>query len=192
MNVNTTYVNILQDNNQGNIQLNYKRRLKELLLQNISNIEFIKPVKKNEPEKICSTKQKDEIVDSILENINSNYHDVFQAARLIRDDVLRTENWKFTGSSDNYQPPFLVKTCIRWIISGPSTGIESERRTKSIDIGVDNLTQIVAQAVKMKRQMLYKPAKNSTKDFYQTKETPVTVGLGLYIHKKQEVRRYLI
>ena len=56
-NVNTTYVDILQDNNQGNIQLNYKRHLNELLLQNIPNIEFIN-VKKNEPEKICSTKQK--------------------------------------------------------------------------------------------------------------------------------------
>ena len=36
------------------------------------------------------------------------------------------------------------------------------------------MTQIVVQAVKSKRQMSYKPAKNSTKD----------VGLGLYIHKK--------
>ena len=116
--------------------------------------------------------------------INYNYHDVVQAARLIRDDILKTENWKFTGSFDNYQPPLLLKTFIRWIIAGPNTEIESERRTKSIDIGVDNLTQIVTQAVKNKRQMSHKPAKNSTKDFYQTKETPVTVGLGLYIHKK--------
>ena len=150
-NVNTTYVNILQDNNQGNIQLNYKRHLKELLLENIPNIEFIKPVKKNEPEKICSTKQKDEIVGSTFENINSNYHDVFQAARLIRDGILKTENWKFTCSFDNYQLPLFLKTFIRWIIAGPNTEIESERRTKSIDIGVDNLTQIVAQAVKSKR-----------------------------------------
>ena len=52
-NVNTTYVNILQDNNQGNIQLNYKRHLKGLLLESIPNIEFIMAVKKNEPEKIC-------------------------------------------------------------------------------------------------------------------------------------------
>ena len=121
---------------------------------------------------------------STFENINSNFHDVFQAARLIRDDILKTENWKFTGSFENYQAPLLLITFIRWIIAGPNTEIESERRTKSIDIGVDNLTQIVAQAVNRKRQMSYKPAKNSTKDFYQTKETPVTVGLGLCIHKK--------
>ena len=78
------------------------------------------------------------------------------------------ENWKFTGSFDNYQAPLLFKTFIKWIITGPNNEIESDKRGKSMNKNVDSLTQILSEAVKSKRQMKYKPSKIGTKkNFHQ-------------------------
>ena len=45
--INTTYINLLQDNNHADRNPNYKRYLKQLILDNISYAEFIKPRRKN-------------------------------------------------------------------------------------------------------------------------------------------------
>ena len=67
-NINNTYINLLQDNNHADINPNYKRYLKQLILEIIPYVEFIKPRRKNESEKLCSTKERNNIIDTALEN----------------------------------------------------------------------------------------------------------------------------
>ena len=43
---------------------------------------------------------------------------------------------------------------------------------------------MISQAIKSERQIRYKPNSETERGFYQTKETPTGVGLGLLIHKK--------
>ena len=43
---------------------------------------------------------------------------------------------------------------------------------------------MIYQATKSDSQLRYKPTSDSNKTFYNTKETPFSVGLGLLIHKK--------
>ena len=53
-NVNNTYIELLKDNNCTDIKTNYKPYLKQLIKDNISIAEFIKPNQKNCPKKICT------------------------------------------------------------------------------------------------------------------------------------------
>lgn len=72
---------------------NYKRYLKHLILENISDVEFMK----NEPGKICSSKKKYDIVDFALEKSISDNLRIFEAAKLVCNNVIAAKSWKFTG-----------------------------------------------------------------------------------------------
>jgi len=183
-NINTTYINLLQDNNHpSEIKNNNKRYLKRIILENIPDVEVIKPRRKNVPERLCSTKEKDAIVGDALENVSDNLQHIFQAAKLVRKDIFEAEPWNFTGSFDNYKPPEMLQTLIKWIIVGPNTGVETVQRTASIDQTVENIAQIVCQSVKTDRQVRYHGTGDNSKNYHSRKETPFSVGLGLLVHK---------
>ena len=67
-NINTTYINLPQDNNHADINPNYTRCLKQLILENIPYVKFIKARRKNVSEKLRSTKERNNIIDTALEN----------------------------------------------------------------------------------------------------------------------------
>ena len=109
-NINTTYINLFQDNNHADINSNYKRFLKQLILENIPYVEFIKLTRKNESEKLCSTKEKDNVIDTALENAKDNMSNIFETARSIRKNIIKARPWKFDGSFKNYSAPEMLQT----------------------------------------------------------------------------------
>ena len=46
------------------------------------------------------------------------------------------------------------------------------------------ISQLVLQAVKTKRQVDYKQQEQLSDEYYVTKETPLSVGLGLHMYNK--------
>ena len=80
-NINTTCIILLQNNNHADINPSYKRYLTQLILGNIPYVEFIKLSRKNELEKFCSTKQRNDIIDTALENAKDNMSNIFETAR---------------------------------------------------------------------------------------------------------------
>ena len=160
-NINTTYINLLNDNKHSDIGINYKRYLEQLIIENIPDIEFIKPTHQNESEKLCDTQKKHAIVDSALENVSDDLHHIFEAAKAVRKDLLTHTPWIFTGSFEDYVVPDMLSTLIKWIVVGQVTGIETTSRKGQVDRTVKTLTQIVSQAVKSNRQMSYKPKKTA-------------------------------
>ena len=182
-NINLSYINLLKDNNYDNMGTNYKRYLKQLIGENIPNIEFIKPRCQNESEKICSSKTKNDIVDAALENLSDDLSHIFKTAKLVRKSLEKFPSWKYTGSFDDYHSPEILKNLIKWIIIGPSIGIDTGQRKGMIDQNVENISQIILQSVKSNRKLNYAQRSTNTKS-YCTKETPFAVGLGLLIHKK--------
>ena len=117
-NINTTYINLLQENNRADINPNYKRYLKQLILKNIPYVVFIKVRQKNESEKLCSTKERNNIIDTALENAKDNMSNIFETARSIRKNIIKARPWKFDGSFENYSAPEMLQTLIKWIIAG--------------------------------------------------------------------------
>ena len=144
-NVNNTYIELLKDNNCTDIKTNYKPYLKQLIKDNISFAEFIKPNQKNCPEKICTKSQKDCIVDSALECKTDIYDQIFETAMLIRKEVNANKSRKFEGTFDDYQEPDMLHSLLNWIIRGPKRCLASQKRELQLDTTVNNITQRFAK-----------------------------------------------
>ena len=91
----------MKDNNCTDIETNYKPYYKQLIKDNISIAELIKPNQKNCLEKICTKSQKDCIVDSALECKTDIYDQIFETAMLIRKEVNANKSWIFEGTFDD-------------------------------------------------------------------------------------------
>ena len=187
-NINNTYINLLQDNNHADINPNYKRYLKQLILENNPYGEFIKPRRKNESEKLCSAKERNSIIDTALENAEDIMSNIFEIVRSISKNIIKAKPSKFDDSFENYSAPEMLRTLIKWIIAGPRNELETEKRKQYIDQTANNITQLIYPATKSDSQLRYKPTSDSNKAFYNTNETLFSVSLGLLIHKKTRTK----
>ena len=110
-NVNIAYINLLKENHHPTINESYRRYLKQLLSENVADIEFIKPVRtnvadiefikpvrKNESERICLTKFVHETVDKHYFNTSDQINTLYNAAKIIREEVLFNKAWEFEGN----------------------------------------------------------------------------------------------
>ena len=125
-NINNTYINLHQDNNHADINPNYKRYLKQLILENNPYGKFIKPRRKNESEKLCSAKEGNNIIDTALENVKDNMSNIFEIVRSIRKNIIKAKPSKFDDSFENYSAPEMLQTLIKWIIAGPRNELRKE------------------------------------------------------------------
>ena len=181
--VNTTYKNILLENGLDNkfIKENYKKYLKGLIEENIPAAKFVRSFRLIEPEKICSdATQRQALENAVSQNTSDDLNLLFQAAKLIRAEISKEEEWTFQGTFENFQMPKLLYTLIKWIIVEPHMELQSEIREGRIDNTVSVLTQVIMQTFKTTRQVNYKPkCETNEKAFYDKRETPLNVGLGL-------------
>ena len=76
----------------------------------------------------------------------------------------------------------MLETFVNWVVTGPQDTMNSDIRSQRLKQEVSRLSRILIQSIKTKRQMQY--SKASSTGFYQNKQTPFNVGLGLYIHEK--------
>ena len=116
----------MKDSNCSNIKINYRPYLKQLIKDNISFAEFIKPNQKKCPEKTCTKRQKDCTVDSALECKTDIYDQIFETAMLIKKEVNANESWKFESTFDDYQDQDMLHSLLNWVISGPKRCIASK------------------------------------------------------------------
>ena len=143
-NVNNTYIELLKDNDLTDIKNNYKPYLKQLIKDNISFAELIKPNRKKCPEKICTKSQKDCIVDAVLKCKTDINDQVSETAMLIRKEVNANKWWKFEGTFDDHQEPdIMLHSLLNWIIRGPERCLASQNRKLQLDTTVNNITQII-------------------------------------------------
>lgn len=185
--INKRYKQLLQENGmcENDMKENYKPYLKELITNNIPNAKFIKSLRVNEPENILTDDTETGVVDAAVKR--SNYDEmnlVYEVASLVRKELLQEKQWKFTGSFTNFTVPKLLSTLLKWILIGPSVDLNENNDNKELTKTVSSISQVVMQAVKTKRQVQYSSKENSNRSSYSTKETPLSVGLGLFLHQK--------
>ena len=152
-NVNVTYINLLMENHHTPVKENYRRYLKQLLSENIPDIEFIKLVRKNESERICSTNLIHKSVDKYYHNINDQIKTIYNAAKIIREEILSKEAWEFKGTFSDYEPCKLLEPFLKWIITGPQNTMNSDTRNHEVKQDISRLSQIISQCTKTKRQI---------------------------------------
>ena len=120
-----------------------------MIKDNISIAEFIKPIQKNGPEKICTKSKKDYIVDSALECKTDKYGQIFETAMFIRKEVNANKSWKFEGTFNDYQEPDMLHSLLNWIIKGFKRCVASRNRELQSDTAVKNITQLICQNLKV-------------------------------------------
>ena len=145
--VNTTYNNLLGNSTEEHV--NHKRYLKQLLLEKINNIVFARPKSRREAEIICSKTSHVEAIES-YRNSPDEFNELFDAASLVRKDILENQSWNFSGNFDGYELPVTLKSLLQWIIIGPKSNIDMcPKKKEAIDITVRNMGEIIVNQLKL-------------------------------------------
>ena len=139
---------------------------------NIINAKFIKnknPSKLN----ICSTDTNVEAFDIAMKK-TQNVNDILQVAKIIRKELTENTRWKFKRTFQTFTLPPLLNKLVQWILSYRN----SAENVTSI------VTQIIYQSFQTRRQVNYQSKTETSRVITSNIETPLNVGLFLYVHQK--------
>ena len=183
--VNSMYREILLENGEyaENLASNYKKYIKDLIQDNIPEIVFAKSNQKNKPDKLMTNLTHAEAINIYTET-TANENDVkalWKLAKSVRSEVL-SQKWEFTGNFKSYDSPTLLSTFLKWVLLGPHTeNSNKSQRSPAIEKLMHTTAQFVSQNIKTSRQTNYRLERTTT-NIYSKIETPLNVGLGLYIY----------
>ena len=119
---------------------------------------------------MCSREVASNAVDqAVYNNTADDLNDIFKTSQIVRKELLNVENWCFEGSFDNFDIPKHLSLLLRWILIGPNKQLTNESRNDQVNKdGCKNN---------------YEAKPGSTRSS-ATPETPLSVGLGLYMYHK--------
>ena len=140
--INTTYLNILEENGiDTQTDDNYKRHLKALLKEDIADIEFVKAKRLNEPDKICSKSTLGVCIDIAerTKDDNSDLKMLMKSASIIQKEISAGTAWTFQGSFADYVVPQRLYTFIKWIIEGPHSTVQTARKQAVLQKSASNI-----------------------------------------------------
>ena len=78
----------------------------------------------------------------------------------------------------------MLNKLVQWIVIGPRENIQNISRRDSAENVPSILTQMIYQSFKTRRQVNYEPKTETSRVMTSNIETPLNVGLGLYVHQK--------
>ena len=165
------------------ISSNYKKQLKELIEENLSEICFVPSNQRNKPEKLTTKLTQAEAVKLYEEELSDALDGrlLSKLAKKIRNEVL-IESWQLEGDFSTYRMSPLLLTFMKWILPGPITDfVINANRTLVVENLIKTTTQFVSKNIKISRQSQYH-IETSSKTLYSEIETPLNVGLGLYVY----------
>ena len=140
--------------------------------------------KRNEPEQICTAgTQREAIGKAMATESDWVLQYMLEIAKLIRRKILERKKWKFKGSFQSFTYPPLLTTLMKWIMIGAKDNIDNENRRAGVDRSISVATQLILQSTKTKRQVRYIPTSDNT-EMSSVIETPLNVGLGMFVHQK--------
>ena len=185
--INEEYNRLMNNENL----VNYKLYIKQLLPDNVDSISFNRPKVWNAPERVFSKQTLSGVIDKQHNTKKDDYYSVVESAKLIRNEILKATDWKFTGNFEGFEIPKLLQCLIKGIIVGATD--PRHHNFYKIDVKVDNISQIIMKSIKTSRQVNYKPASPSTSIFKSRlhSETPFAVGLGLHVHKETRSKKII-
>ena len=167
----------------------FKKHIKQLILDNVTGIEFVPSWRKNEPEKVCSKSFVSFSVDASIKT-STNSWILHQSAKILRKAILERPSWQFTGDFTNSTVcPHELKTFLKWLLYDNDERMTHFRK-QEVQRAVNIFGEQLAGGCKTARQVNYqnvKGAVRSERGFYQ-KETALNIGTGLvmYSYRRSE------
>ena len=105
---------------------------------------------------------------------------MWEVAKIIRKDILK-EKWKFNGDLNNFTAQQLLSIFLKWVLLGIKNRNSEGTITCKVESEMTVITQLIMQSVKTPRQASYEST-NANCNTYQRIETPLSVGVGLYLY----------
>ena len=81
---------------------------------------------------------------------------------------------------------------LRWILCGPRKDLEKTTQRNEIEKSVNILSELVMNMLKSNRQLQYDSHRSNDRTYNQMNETPLTVGLGLHLHKCTRSKDFVV
>ena len=152
--VDCMFKEILLENGEANAGQDYKKKLKELVLEAIPEAVFVKQKQKNKPEQIISEGTQSNAVSSLNDEkmVGGAFQMMSKIAKCLRNEVL-THKWTFEGDTKDYTVPPLLWSFLKWVLIRPLTEIQNSVRREKLNVLVGKVTQLVSQNVKTNRQV---------------------------------------
>ena len=180
----TAYVNILKSNNATSPPCS-RKTLKRLISPQIPEVEFHKPRRLNESERLTIKKTRDAAVQFSEESNLERSEEIkilYDAAAILRKCINKSKKWVFTGcldSTSNENFPDELYCFFKWIVQGPKTTISVEEKSSEVHKRAVSLAQSTISLTLTERQ-----AKNKKSEVVKaTREMPQQLGVGLAIHQ---------
>ena len=186
------YKEILNANNIANETMN-RKALKQLLQNEIADIEFHWPKRVNESERVSAKRGRDRAIQKNEDQDDMKDDEMkmlFHAAALIRKSIRKCKKWVFTGYFDNITDenvPMELFSFFRWVIQGPSDLLSSEKTSSEVHKRAMSLTQSTVAMCLSDRQMKHKKSETTR----MTAEMPQQLAIGLAVHQAVRSKEFV-
>lgn len=149
-----------------------RKAIKDLIQREIEGVEFHKPKRVNESERVSVKQSRDSAIrlsESLNENAASNMRTLYDAASILRKAINKSERWIFAGSLDTLSDdhcPEELHCFFRWIIQGPNTTLSNEGKCNEVHKRAMHLAQSTVSMCLTERQVKNKKSQviNSTRE----------------------------
>lgn len=187
------FENILQANGAEKVTCS-RKALKELITNAIDDVEFHKPRRVNESERVTIKETRDAAIQASEavnqgNDINEDMKTLFNAALHLRKSINKSKKWVFDGSLETLSKehyPEELYCFFRWIIIGPNPTLSTEEKNQEVHKRSMALVQSTVSACLTKRQIENK----KSEIIKSSREMPLQLAVGIAIH--QAVRSKLL
>jgi hypothetical protein len=191
-----TYNDIRQMN--GVIDFEYSRKkLKHLLIERIQDIDFSKPIKVTDSERVslkCTTDRAVAEAELNWMNVDKGYEmsNLYSCAKFLRGAIMSTSKWKFDGSMPNKEEiieliPSELYCFLRWLITGPVNEMCAARtKTEVVNERAMTLAQSIMFSCLSNRQTRY-----DSSQVKKMRELPLQLAVGITIHHSCRSRKII-
>lgn len=116
---------------QEHQQKSCKKYLKQLIRENINHVKFVKSLRVNEPDRICSESTGEHALDMTIQQCaTETYNDISNAAKIIRNELKTIAKWNFQSLFSNFSSLMQLSTLLQWIIFGPVNALENKAKQR--------------------------------------------------------------
>lgn len=176
------YESILTENGVIN-KTSSRKALKELIRNEIDDVEFHQPKRRNESERVTIKETRDAAVQLSEESdLRYDMKQLYNTALRLRKSINECEKWAFDGSLESLSKsnyPEELYCFFRWVINGPHTSLSSEKKCLEVHKRAMSLVQSTVSLCLTERQVCNK----KSEVIRSSGEMPQQVAVGIAVHQ---------
>ena len=186
------YIAILSANNVVNPKCS-RKKLKQLMQTEIPNIEFHRPKRVNEAERISIKSTRDaaiQLVEETSVNSDMDMKVLYNAASVLRKAISKAKKWTFGGSLTDVTDEHLPKElyCFyRWVIQGSHTTLSTDKKSSQVNKHAVNLAHTTVTMFVSEQQVRNKKSLS----LRSTREMPQQLAVGIAIRQATRSKKLI-